>query len=104
MDTHIIITQRGPILVYAKIPLTIGPSSAAEPSPHAISSAACTTNIVGYSFRKGQRDHSLLDPEVRPVLRTESPTVPGQAHRPLAPGRNGREDRRQADVAVARRR
>jgi hypothetical protein len=54
MDTHIIITQRGPILVYAKMPLAIGPSSATEPSLHAISSAACTTNIVGYSFRKGQ--------------------------------------------------
>jgi hypothetical protein len=50
----VFITQRGPILVYAKTPLVTGPSSATEPSPHAMSSAACTTNIAGYSSRKGQ--------------------------------------------------
>src|ERR1022692_2811334 len=55
MHTHIIITGHGPILAYTKMPQTIGPSRAAEPSPHAISSAACTINIVGYSFRKGHR-------------------------------------------------
>ena len=36
------------------MPLSTGPSSAAEPSPHAISSADCTINIAGYSIRKGQ--------------------------------------------------
>ena len=55
---------------------------------------------AGPARHRGQlRDRLLLDPVVRPVLRTESPTVPGQAHRPLAPGRNGGEDRRQEDVA-----
>ena len=36
------------------MPLSTGPSSAAEPSPHAISSAVCIINIAGFSFRKGQ--------------------------------------------------
>lgn len=38
--------------------ITAGPSSAAEASSHAISWAACTINIAGYSFRKKQEKQS----------------------------------------------
>lgn len=38
------------------------------------------------------------------ALRSKSPPIQAEANRAMAPGRNGREDRRQTDVASACRR